>query len=344
MKKRILAMVLSTALVAGTLLGCGSSGDSSAQTDENAGSAKTEDTESDEEGWTVGVATPNNAVPFFARLNAGMEETAEKYNITLKIQDANDDTNTQVNQVETFIQQGVDMIIMMPTQLESLIPAAKKVNDAGIPFMTVNRMLRAESAKDVGGDMITYVGADDYSGGQKQGELLAQLLGDSGKVVLIQGTLGTSMCTQRQAGLEDYLAENAPGIEIVDMQASNQDQTQAITVMQNFLTKYAEGEIDAVVAQDPYSAIGACDAIKDAGRTELYEKVIGFDYPEEVKDYISQGLMYGSVIQAPYDQGVLAMETVYQYFTEGSDGIEENTFTELPIVYKDNVDEYDPAW
>ena len=58
-------------------------------------------------------ATPNNAVPFFARLNAGMEETAEKYNITLKIQDANDDTNTQVNQVETFIQQGVDMIIMM---------------------------------------------------------------------------------------------------------------------------------------------------------------------------------------------------------------------------------------
>lgn len=81
MKKRILAMVLSTALVAGTLLGCGSSGDSSAQTDENAGSAKTEDTESDEEGWTVGVATPNNAVPFFARLNAGMEETAEKYNI-----------------------------------------------------------------------------------------------------------------------------------------------------------------------------------------------------------------------------------------------------------------------
>lgn len=46
---------------------------------------------------------------FLQWLNAGMEETAEKYNITLKIQDANDDTNTQVNQVETFIQQGVDM-------------------------------------------------------------------------------------------------------------------------------------------------------------------------------------------------------------------------------------------
>ena len=122
------------------------------------------------------MATPNNAVPFFARLNAGMEETAEKYNITLKIQDANDDTNTQVNQVETFIQQGVDMIIMMPTQLESLIPAAKKVNDAGIPFMTVNRMLSAESAKDVGVDMITYVGADDYSGGQKKRVLIARSL------------------------------------------------------------------------------------------------------------------------------------------------------------------------
>lgn len=341
MKRKILALMLTWMMAAGMLAGC--AGQEKAET-ENEDTAEASEENEETEGWTIGVATPNNAVPFFARLNAGMEDTAGKYNITLKIQDANDDTNTQVNQVETFIQQGVDMIMLMPTQLDSLVPSAKQINQADIPFMTVNRMLTAGSAEDVGVDMITYVGADDYSGGQKQGELLAQMLGDSGKVVLIQGTLGSSMCTQRQAGLEDYLAENAPGIEIIDMQASNQDQTQSITVMQNFLTKYSEGQIDAVVAQDPYSAIGACDAIEDAGRTELYEKVIGFDYPEEVKEYITKGLMYGSVIQAPYDQGVLAIETAYQYLTEGGDGIEENTFTDLPIVSKENVDEYEPAW
>lgn len=304
-------------------------------------------TQAAEKGKTfkVGVCSPNNKVPFFARLMQGMQDTAPQYNISLDIQDANDDTNTQINQVETFMAQGVDLLILMPTQLEALIPIAKSLNESGIPFMTTNRMLTAQpSAKDVGVDMITYVGCDDFQGGQKQGELLHKLLGDKGNFVLIQGTLGSSPQIMRQKGLEDYIAKNAPGLKMLAAQESKQDQARAIAVMENFLTRYAAGQIGAVVVQDPYSAVGACDAIVSAGRNELLAKVIAFDYPQECVDYIKAGKMYGTVIQAPYEQGTLSMKVAHEFLTKGRGGIAEKTWTELPIVYPENVDKFNAAW
>lgn len=301
---------------------------------------------SNDEKWVIGVCTPNNAVPFFARLDAGMEDKCEELNVDLRIEDANDDTATQINQVQTFIAQDVDLIILMPTQLEALIPVCMEANEADIPIMTVNRQLTAEeSAADVGVDLITYVGADDYDGGQKQGELLVDLIGTSGKVLLMQGTLGASSCTYRQMGLEDYLKENAPDIEIVAMQPSDQEQSKAQTVMDNWLTLYGEGEIDAIITQDPYSGIGCVDSINAANRKELLGKIITFDLPEEVLEGVRAGDLYGTVVQAPYDQGVLGLETAVKYLTEGADDIEANTYTDLPLCYIDNVDEFDePAW
>lgn len=297
--------------------------------------------------FRIGVCTPNNKVPFFSRLTLGLQDQAAKFgDIALDIQDANDDTNTQINQVETFIAQNVDLIIMMPTQLEALIPVAKECNAAGIPFMTVNRLLTAkDSAKEVGVDMVTYVGADDYQGGRKQGELVKELLGDSGNIVLIQGTLGASFAVLRQQGLVDFLAENAPGIKVVDMQASGQDPNKAIAIMQNFMQSYGPGKIHAFVAQDVYSLISAADAVYEAGREDLYGKGIAFDYPQEVVDYIKAGKIYGSVIQSPYAQGVKAIEVAHQFLTKGPAGIAEKTFTDLPVASQKNVDQYsEPAW
>lgn len=298
-----------------------------------------------EKQYRIGVCSPNNKVPFFARLVQGMQDVADKQGIILDVQDANDDTNTQINQVETFIARGVDLVILMPTQLEALIPVAKSCNYNEIPFMTVNRLLTEKpSAKDVGVDMITYVGCDDFQGGYKQGELLHQLLGDDGSFVLIQGTLGASSQIMRQRGLEKYIGEKAPGLKMIAAQESKQDPARAIQVMENFLTRYPAGQIGAVVAQDPYSAISACDAIVSAGRNELLAKVIAFDYPQECVDYIKNGKLYGSVIQAPYDQGVLALEVAHQFLTKGPEGIEEKTWTDLPIVYPEVVDKYTAAW
>lgn len=355
--KKLVGLFLAVVMLLSVLAGCASETKTDAANDAAATPAtSTTDTAADStetpaepaktSGWKIGVCTPNNAVPFFARLDAGLEDAAAELGCTVEVQDANDDTATQINQVQTFIAQGVDLIILMPTQLESLIPVCKEANEAGIPIMTVNRQLTSESSADaVGVDLVTYVGADDYEGGKKQGELLVKLIGTSCNVLLMQGTLGASSCVYRQKGLEDYLAENAPDIKIVAMQPSDQEQAQAQTVMDNWLTMYAEGEIDAIVTQDPYSSIGCVDAMKAAGRTDLICKIITFDLPSEVLDAIRANEVYGTVVQAPYDQGLLGMQTAVKYLTEGGDNIDDFTYTDLPLCYIDNVSEFDtPAW
>lgn len=347
--KKLLVVFLGITLLVCAFTSCSANApqnSNSNSANNNTASSSVEENTNTAEGWTIGVCTPNNAVPFFSRLASGIEDAAAELNCQIEIQDAADDTATQINQVQTFIAQGVDLIILMPTQLESLIPVCQEANEAGIPIMTVNRQLTAEaSAADVGVDLVCYVGADDYEGGMKQGELLVNLIGDSGKILLMQGTLGASSCVYRQAGLEDYLAENAPDIEIVAMQPSDQDQAKAQSVMDNWLTMYSEGEIDAIVTQDPYSSIGCVDSIKAANRNDFLGKIITFDMPIEVLDGIRAGELYGTVVQAPYDQGVLAAQTAVKYLTEGGDDIEEFVYTDLPLCYIDNVDEFDsPAW
>ena len=348
MKKKI-SLILAIVLAGSLLAGCGSSRTENEGTQEDT-AKETENTDSKEntvsegDSFLIGVASPNNKVPYFSKLVEGMTDLQEELNVELDVQDAQDDTNTQINQIQTFIAEGCDLIIMMPVQLESLIPIAMECNEAEIPIMTVDRKLSASDPKDRGVDLITHVGCDDVEGGRKQGELVHQLLGDEGSIALIQGTLGASSQVLRQQGLEEYLSENAPGIEIVAAQNSDQDQSQAITVTQNFLTRFAKGEIDAIVAQDPYSALGAVDAIKSASRDELLGTVIGYDLPSEVLDSIKAKDMYGSTLQAPYDMGALTLQVAYQCLTEGSEEIEANTYTEIPVVYIENAREYDPAW
>lgn len=300
-----------------------------------------------EKVYKVGVCSPNNGVPFFSRLIAGLEDKADELGgkYVLDIVDANDDTNTQINQVETFIASGVDFIIMMPTQVEALIPVAQECNEAGIPFITINRTLTTGSIKDANVDMVTYVGADDYDGGLKQGELVEKMLGGKGNICLIQGTIGASFSELRQAGIEDYLKEHCPDIKILDYQCSNQDQNTAMTITDNWLTKYAPGEVDGFVVVSTYDGLGVADAIEAAGRDELKGKVVSFDYPPEVLEAIKAGREFGTVIQAPYTQGYVGMTVIDQYFTEGRDKIEANTWTELPVVTVDTVGQYpEAAW
>lgn len=355
MKKKV-CFIAAAVLLISTLIACGS--ENSEKERANAGespTAQTEDTiketgdestktAKDKDQFLIGVASPNNKVPYFSKLVEGMTDLEGELNVKLDVQDAQDDANTQINQIQTFIAEGCDLIIMMPVQMESLIPVAVECNEAGIPIMTVDRKLSNSDPSEVGVDLITHVGCDDIEGGRKQGELVHQLIGDTGSIVLIQGTLGASSQVLRQQGLEEYLKEEAPGIQIIAAQNSDQDQSKAITVMQNFLTRFGEGEIQAIVAQDPYSALGAVDAIKSASRDELLGTVIGYDLPSEVLDSIKAKDMYGSTLQAPYAMGELTLKVAYKCLTEGRDGIEALTYTEMPIVYIDNANDYEPAW
>lgn len=340
MSKRILGLAMFFVMVV-SFMGCGSAEGTETTTETT---AETEGGDASDE-VVIGICIPDMAPPFFGKMRDGFEEQAKKYGYTVKIEDGQNDAARQTSQVENFITEKVDMVILLPVATESLVPAAKELNEAGIPFITDNRTLVSEgTAADAGVDMVTYVGSNDYDGGRKMAELLIEALGTEGQVAMIDGVIGSSAQVMRSQGFKDYLDEQDCNIEIVAEETCNWDQNEAMTVTENFLTKFAAGELDAIVCQDPYGSVGIAQVVKDQGREELLGKIIGFDLPPELYDEIAAGNVYGAVVQSPYDQAALGIDVCHQYLTEGGDNIAENTYNDLPTVTINNVAESEPAW
>ncbi len=326
-----IALIMSVSLAA-----CGSQNAAS-----NAdGAQKSPDNGADKK-FKVGVVIRDNKSPFQAAIKQGIETAAKEYpQVEFDIRDGQTDVSVQTNIIETFITQKKDLIIAIPAQLDALVPVVKKANAENIPVMTVNNQLGE------GAEVLTYVGADDYKGGQVQGELVKDMLNGKGNIVLIQGVLGTSPQVLRQKGMEDYLKENAPDIKIIAAMNNDWDNAKSITVVQNFLTRFPKGQIDGIVVQGPYDAIAAADACKAAGRTELVGKVIGFDMPKEVLEAIGNGTLFGTVNQDPAVQGTLAVKTASDYLSGKikKEDIEPETWTDLPKVNNSNYKDFKASW
>jgi ribose transport system substrate-binding protein len=294
-----------------------------------------------QKSFEIGVVSRDFNSPFQVSIKKAMEDAIKEYpNCKLDIRDGENDVSVQTNIIETFVAQEKDLIIVVPAQVDALGPAVKKANEADIPVITVNNQLGE------GGEVLTYVGVDEYQGGRLQGELVNKMLGGKGNIVLLQGVLGSYAQIARQKGLEDYLNENAPDIKIVAAQNNDWDNAKTVTVMQNFLTRFSAGEIDGVVVQGPFDAISAADTIQSAGRTELVGKVIAYDMPQDVIDAIKNGTLYGTINQDPAVQGSLVVQIACDYLNGviKKENIKAETWADLPKVDKSNVDEFTASW
>jgi ribose transport system substrate-binding protein len=290
-----------------------------------------------QEGKRVGFMIWNTSVPFYSNLIKMATETAKKHGIALDLQSGNGDLSTQISIVQQFITQQVDLIMIAPSDPKGIVPVIREANAANIPVMAVNTKADVSS----GAKVVTYVGVDDFVFGQKQGELVAQVVGEKGKIAYILGKLGTSAQLDREAGLLDTLKKH-PGIEIVEKQAADWDNSKALAITQDYLSKYAAGSIAAIVDQGPEGVNGANWASEN-GRTDV--KFIMGDYPADVRNAIIKGTVFGTVNQDPAPQGTTAIEDAVLIFTGKGDTIPTpNHYLDLPIITKDNVEQFPAAW
>lgn len=287
--------------------------------------------------YRIGFMIWNASVPFYSNLISTAEETATTLGVDLDIQSGNGDLATQISVVQQFIAQDVDMILMAPSDPKGIVPVIRQATQAGIPVMAVNTKADTSS----GAEVVTYVGVDDFAFGQKQGELLVQAVGEDAKVAYILGKLGTSAQLDREAGLMDVLAKH-PGIEIVDKQAADWDNSRALAITQDFLSRYPEGQLDAIIDQGPEGVNGANFAA-DNGRSDVLF-VMG-DYPADVRAAIQKGTVYGTVNQDPAPQGQVAIEDAVKFLEGNAAEVPTpNHYLDLPIITKDNVEQFPPAW
>lgn len=259
-------------------------------------------------GPTIGlvVSTLNN--PFFVDLKDGAQAKADELGATLVVLDSQDDAATELSNVEDLINQGVDLIMINPTDSEAVGSAIAAANEAGIPVITLDR-----SAKS--GDVVTHIASDNVAGGKMAGEYVIELLGGVGNVVELEGIPGASAAIERGQGFNEAIAES--DIQVIAKQTANFDRAEGLSVMENILQ--AQPEINAVFAHNDEMALGALEAIKASGRDI---KVVGFDATADAVAAVEAGEMAATVQQLPKEIGangvdaamkVLNGETVEAY-------------------------------
>ncbi|MDR1512276.1 MAG: sugar ABC transporter substrate-binding protein [Propionibacteriaceae bacterium] len=284
----------------------------------------------------IGSMIWNTSVPFYSNFIKGQQETAAELGVELTIVDGKGDIGAEVAGVQQLIAQGVDAIIVTPSDAKGIVPAIKKANEAGIPVFAANNR-----ADDTAAELVTFVGADDVEFGRQQAILVKDTLQDGGKVAYMMGALGTSAQLLRKQGFDEVL-KDYPDIEVVESQTADWDAAKALALTQVWLGKYGAGELDAIVAQGPEAANSAKYA-KESGRDDI--KFILGDYPAEVKQGIEAGYIFGTVDQDPRPQGERSVAAAVQWVQgDKSKVIQPNEYLELPIVTKENVADFPAAW
>ncbi len=287
------------------------------------------------QAFKVGSMIWNTSIPFYSNLIKGEQEQGATYGMTVDIRSGEGDIGTEVAVVQQFISEGVDLILVSPSDAQGIVPVIQQANEAGIPVIEVN------STVGDGAETVTYVGADDFEFGQMQGEMLKQALPEGGTVGYILGHLGVSAQTLREDGLMDAL-QGVDTIQIVERQSADWDNAAALALTQDWLNKYAEGELDAIIDQGPEGATAAQFA-HDNGREEI--KFLMGDYPADVKAGIEAGYIYGTVDQDPYPQGTTAIDMACLVLTGRTAEVPTpNVYLPLPIVTSENVADYPAAW
>ncbi|MBD3287946.1 substrate-binding domain-containing protein [candidate division KSB1 bacterium] len=262
------------------------------------------------EGATIALVLKTLNHPFFIDMQRGAEEAADSLSVNLLIQAAERevDVEKQMQIIENLIQRQVDAICVAPSGSRELVPVILKANEAGIPIITIDTRVDSAALVEIGAEVVTYVGSDNYEGGRIAGEFMVQELDGTGKVAILEGIPGHETGDARLRGFHKAL-EDAPGIEIVTSQTANWERDQGFNVFQNIMQSHPE--VDAMFACNDLMALGAIEAIAAANKTgEIV--VIGFDALNDAKIAIKEGKMRGSVAQHPYEMGKIAVESAYK--------------------------------
>ena len=226
----------------------------------------------DDETYVIGMSQANKGEPWRQAMNDQIQAAADQYpEIEVVFADAAQNNAKQVADVENFIQQGIDLLIISPNEAAPLTDVVKKVNDMGIPNILLDRRVLGE-------DYQMFIGADNVLLGTEAGKYVAQWCADQGLepcyVGEIRGLEGTSGTLERGDGLRAGMAEN-PNIEIVSELNADWLREKAIPVSQQMLQ--AHPEINVCVGQnDPMAE--ACIISAENSNMDLSKMLfVGYD-------------------------------------------------------------------
>lgn len=189
------------------------------------------------------------------KLNEEMQRELLFYpGVSLEVRSADDDNERQARDIDYFIAQGVDLLIVSPNRADSLTPAVSKAFDAGIPVIVADR-------KVTGDKYTAFVGGDNFEVGKLQGEYLQRVLPQGGKVLEVMGLMGSTPQELRHQGLMESISDVSARYQFVQcMAAWKRDKGEAEVL--KVLAQHPD--VKVILSQNDQMAIGASRALQSA--------------------------------------------------------------------------------
>ncbi len=331
MKKKLLAMVFMTAMIMTLIGGCGSKKTepeapqvSEAEPEPEPGPEENADTGGK---MVVGFSNWSRSFEFYVSMEEGLQKAADELGIELITQDPDGDLTKQTQQLENFITRKVDGIIIVPIDSEASGDEVRMVNDAGIPIITL------DIAALGGGETLSHIESNNYMGGEKSAEYIAEQLGGKGKVAVIDNPTITSLI-DRTDGFKDTMKANYPDIEIVSIQSGDSQREKGMEVAENILQK--NPDLDAFYCTNDMMGLGALQAVQAKGLDTI---IIGFGAEQEALTEIKNGGNYkASFSQEPESMGETGMNIMAQILN--GEEVEDFIAVDVGLITIDNVDNY----
>jgi ribose transport system substrate-binding protein len=239
--------------------------------------------------------------------------------------DSETEVDKQISILETYIEQGVDIIITGPCSQTAIVDTIKKADEKGIPVFLV----------DSGADespYISFVGTNNYEGGKLGADWIGKNV--KGKVAVLDGFSGNDATTQRFKGFSEQI-KKYPDVTVVASEYGNCELSKGMEVAENFLIAYPD--LAGIFTVNDMMAIGAGQAVEAAGKRDQI-KVCGFDGQPDAAQKIIEGTIDATIAQKPATMGKLIVDKVADHLRNNK--VDRIIDTGCDIVEKADASKY----
>ncbi|NDK31635.1 D-ribose ABC transporter substrate-binding protein [Nesterenkonia haasae] len=323
MKRSIKSTIAATAAAGLVLTACG--GDESGN-----GGGNGEGEEGS--GGEIAIITVDPSNPYWAAEVSIAEDLAEEMGYTTTTSAHGNDPDEQTSLMETAINNQVDGILLDPAGADESVAIVEQAVDAGIPVALVNAEISETGLAEV------QVVSNNAQGATLGAEAWAEAMEYEGTYVELFGNPSDNNAQVRSDGYASVL-DQYPDLEKVGEEIANWDRQQGQTAMEQLLSRYPD--IDGVIAGNDEMALGAINALEEAGRIDEVA-VLGFDGNNDAADAVREGTMVATVLQPIADGTERAMEVLDEVIQTGENPVDEEKIAlDCYLITEENVDQLD---
>jgi inositol transport system substrate-binding protein len=283
----------------------------------------------------IGVSMDKFDDNFLTVLRNGMSDYAKTQpGVTLQIEDAKDDVSKQLSQIQNFIANKMDAIIVNPVDTSATAAMTKLAAEAGVPLVYVNR-----EPVDVDnlGPKAAFVASNEKDSGTLETKEICRLLGGKGNILVMEGELSNQAAVQRTKDIHEVISTpDCSGIKIIAEQTAAWDRTKAQNLMTNWLSKGMK--YDAIVSNNDEMAVGAIQALKAASVDTKAAIVGGVDATQDALASMKAGDLKVTVFQDAAGQGKGAVDAALKLAAGGT--VEKKVYIPFQLVTPSNMADF----